>query len=153
MVTDSDARRSGKGAAILIGSIMVLAIVLGVVAYWRFTLSQQHIRANFHRLDKHGATLDAEGCVTAVLDWHDHCDAIDTLCDHAVPMAMEHCLRASDRSKDCAALGETARDQWTYEKCKARGIIKGRSSVVNACTDAYRALAQFCRSGQEGVIL
>ncbi|MGM0577305.1 MAG: hypothetical protein ACQEXJ_16380 [Myxococcota bacterium] len=136
----------------MIGTVFVLAIVLGVLAFRNYRASERHIQQSMAEFDEMGVRLDADGCVAAVLDWNGRCEAMKTLCDHAVPMAMEHCLAARDRSEVCDGLGdtETARAQWTYHKCEEHDVTRANKK---ACTNAYRALIQYCTTGQQGVIL
>ncbi|MCB9728671.1 MAG: hypothetical protein H6744_16530 [Deltaproteobacteria bacterium] len=144
--------RSSRGAGIVITVVFTLATVLGVVAYWRYSVSSRFIHESLAQFDARGASLDADACVGEVLAWNARCEAMKSMCDQAVPMTMEHCLAARERKEACAALPveEAPRAQWTFERCAAQGVTRRNKNV---CTDAYRALVQFCRTGERGVIL
>jgi hypothetical protein len=144
--------RPAHGAWVVVGCVFSLALVLGVVAYWRYTVSEAFIHDSLLRFDQVGAELSPDECVAEVLAWNASCEAMKSLCDHAVPMLMEHCLAARDRASTCTNLSEdvTGRGQWTYERCLEHGVTRANKKV---CTGAYRALVQHCRTGQRGVIL
>lgn len=131
----------------------MLVVVLGVTAYWRYTVSENWFAKSLPELSEAGKTADVEGCVDAVLHWQATCDANKALCDNAVPMAMTHCLMGDDRAEVCEGLeGESAKAQWVFKSCFDRGTpCKSRKKCP--CADAYRALDSFCRHGQEGVAL
>ena len=58
-------------AGLVLGLVLGLSVVLGVLAYWRYSLSEQHIKHVLADMDTRGAALGtAEECVTEVLDWH-----------------------------------------------------------------------------------
>ncbi len=137
----------------MFGIIGVLVICMGVTAYWRYTVSENFFAASLPMLAEKGTTVDTEGCVDAVLQWHDTCDANKPLCDNGVPMAMTHCLSGDDRAPTCADLrDESAKAQWVFKSCFDRGTpCKNRKKCP--CADAYRALDSFCRHDQEGVAL
>jgi hypothetical protein len=135
----------------------VIGVALGVVAYWRYTVSEKHLHAAFDAIEAQGPTLTTEQCVDTVLAWHQRCEAMQSLCDHAVPMAMEHCLHGRDRAPFCSTIDTAVpRSKWTYERCKERGVSPLEGSprrAVKACGDAYGAVESFCHYEQKGVVL
>lgn len=137
---------------IVIATVLSLATVLGVVAFWRFTESSKYIHKSLAEFDARGAVLDADACVGEVLAWNARCEAMKSMCDQAVPMTMEHCLAARERKEVCAELPQDAapRAQWTYERCAAHGVTQSNKKI---CTSAYRAIVQYCNTGERGVIL
>lgn len=144
---------SGPSLRLVLGSISVLVVVLGVLAYWRYSVSETHFAAAIQHFDEVSPTLDAEGCVTEVLAWHSTCAANKALCDDGVPRMMAHCLAARDRSETCNALElGSAKAQWVFAKCEERGT-SCRDRKKCACADAYRTIDSFCRHGQRGVSL
>lgn len=131
----------------------MLAVVLGVLAYWRYTVSERHFAETLQHMDEVGPKVDTEGCVTEVLEWHARCEANKALCDDGVLRVMTHCLTGADRSKYCEGLDmSSAKAQWVWHKCEDRGTpCKNRKTC--ACASAYRTIDSFCRHGQEGVSL
>ncbi len=132
----------------------VLIVVLGVAAYWRYTVSENHFAKTLAQMDRQGQTLSVEGCIDAVLSWHERCEANKPLCDNGVPQVMTHCLIAQDRTQACEQLDKeaSASAQWVYLTCFERQT-PCRSKKHCPCADAYRALDSFCRHGQKGVAL
>ncbi len=131
----------------------MLAMVLGVLAYWRYTVSERHFADTLAHMDKVGPTLDTEGCVGEVLAWHSRCTANKVLCDDGVARVMTHCLLGADRQAYCGGLDlSSAKAQWVFNKCVDRNA-PCRDRKKCACADAYRAIDSFCRHGQIGVAL
>ncbi|MGB1016254.1 MAG: hypothetical protein ACPG4T_19110 [Nannocystaceae bacterium] len=158
----------GPSLRAVVIAIVVLAVGLGVLANWRYTQSENQIRQALSTFDQSGGSMDVEQCIDAVITWHDDtCDANLVLCDHAIPMAMVHCLEGQDRKQYCDGLDRTgsfiddegnevshdvASGQWVYYSCLRRGSeCKKRKKCP--CADAYRAIDSFCRSEQRGVHL
>jgi hypothetical protein len=133
--------------------LTVLAVVLGVLAYWRYTISERHFAETLAAMDRLGSTADTETCVSAVLDWHATCEANKALCDNGVVRVVTHCLHAGDRGEYCNGLDlSSAKAQWVFAKCEERGTPCS-SQKKCACADAYRAIDSYCRYGQQGVSL
>lgn len=134
----------------------MLVLILGPVAYWRFTVSQRHFTDALREMDALGPTVDTEGCVSGVIAWHGRCEADRNLCDQGVPRVLVHCLVGADRQETCGSLDLTSREsakaQWVFEKCQDRGTPCGNRKNC-ACASAYRTIDSFCRHGQEGVPL
>ena len=130
-----------------------MAVALGITAYWRYTVSENWFAASLPKLEEAGKSLDTEGCVDAVLEWHNTCDANKPLCDNGVPRALTHCLMADDRTETCEEHGDQpASAKWVFQTCADRGTpCKNRKKCP--CADAYRAIDSFCRHGQKGVAL
>ncbi len=148
-----EADPSGPSLSLVLGGISILAVVLGTLAYYRYSVSEGHFARVLVDMKERGAALDTEGCVDAVLSWHETCEANKPLCDNGVPRVLTHCLSAADRSETCKALDlSSAKAQWVYATCSERGtpcLDKKRC----ACADAYRAIDSFCRHDQQGVAL
>ena len=145
--------QSGPSLRLVLGIIALLAIVLGVLGYYRYAQSETHFVQAQAEIDAAAKHLDVEGCVSVIIDWHDGCEANRPLCDHGVPMMMTHCLKGRDRAQDCQALDlSSARAQWVFQRCTERGTpCKSRQRCP--CADAYRALDSFCRHDQQGVAM
>lgn len=138
---------------VLIG-LSLVAVAMGVFAYYRYITSEKAIMAGMAELEVKGATLDGEGCVDTVLAWHKTCDALSVMCNDAVKIAMYHCLESRDRSEDCGKLKPdvVSKGQWVFGVCKDRGTECRRRKEC-PCADAYRALDSFCRTDQKAVQL
>lgn len=137
----------------MLGSIVVLVLVLGVGAYWRYAVSERHFAETLAKMDQFGKTTDTEGCVTQVLKWHQSCEANRPLCDDGVPRVMTHCLAGEDRAAYCETLDlSSSKAQWVFQKCEERGTPCTNRKKC-ACANAYRAIDSFCRHGQQGVAL
>ena len=132
-------------------SFAVLAVSLSIIKVVTFNHSEAEILQSLKNLENRGATVDAEGCIDAVIDWRRNCEANKVMCNQTVALAMAHCLAQQDRSDTCTSLTTTdATGQWVFDVCQARGTpCEVRSKCV--CADAYRALHSFCRTGQQSV--
>ncbi len=132
---------------------MALAVVLGVVAYWRYTLAERHFAETLAQMDEIAPKVDTEGCVSAVLEWHGRCETARPLCDDGVVRVMSHCLIGADRQEYCGGLDlSSAKAQWVFNRCQERGTpCLDRKKC--ACADAYRTIDSFCRHEQKGVAL
>jgi hypothetical protein len=144
---------SGPSLRLVLGGIGVLAVVLGVLAYWRYTESEANFAKALAHMQAVGGDLDTEGCVDEVLKWHEECSANKPLCDNGVPRVLTHCLVQADRAATCDSLDmSSAKAQWVYKQCLDRGT-PCRDKKRCACADAYRAIDSFCRHDQQGVAL
>lgn len=142
---------SGPSLKLVLGVVGTLAVVFGVLAYWRYTVSENHFAEVIAAMDRDGKQLDTEGCIDAVIDWHAHCEANKPLCDNGIPQVMTHCLAAQDRSQACETLDlSTAKAKWVYASCIDRGT-PCRNKKKCPCADAYRTVDSFCRHDQKGV--
>ncbi len=153
----SDGERKHR-AGLVLTIIFGLSVVLGVLAYWRYTVSERHLHEVFATMDQKGTQLSAEGCITEVLNWHrEGCAAMQSMCDHAIPMVLTRCLVGKDRSNYCDNLDiREASKKWTYRMCKERGISPKdgtKRRFVKACGNAYGSIESFCKSGQKGVVM
>ena len=144
---------SGPSLKMVLGLATLLVIPMGFLAYYRYVQSENHFKEATAEMARRGPDLDVEGCVTAVLEWHEACQANKPLCDHGVPMIMTQCLSGRDRAATCDGLDlSSAKAQWVFSSCKDRGTpCKSRKKC--ACADAYRALDSFCRHDQKGVAM
>jgi hypothetical protein len=147
------AETSGPSLRLVLGGLLVLAVVLGVLAYWRYSVSERHFAEALANMDRIGVTADTEGCVSAVLEWHGSCEANRPLCDHGVGRVLTHCLHGADRGEYCNGLDlSSSKAQWVFARCEERGTPCA-STKKCACADAYRAIDSYCRYGQKGVSL
>jgi len=147
------AEHSGPKLVWVLGGIALLASIMGVGGYWTLVRSRNHFAEATKKMDALGKTVDTEGCITAVLDWHAECEANKPLCDNGVPQIMTHCLLGRDRSETCESLDlSSAKAQWVFATCEERGTPCSNRKTC-ACASAYRAIDSFCRHGQEGVAL
>jgi len=152
-VTSPEVDTSGPSLRLVLGAMSILVVVLGVAAYWRYVQSENYFAVTLHEMDRKGKELDVEGCVSAVLDWHAHCEANKPLCDNGVPQVMTHCLVAQDRAETCESIElGSAKAQWVFESCLERDTPCTNKKQC-ACADAYRTLDSFCRHDQKGVAL
>lgn len=153
MTSGEPAQPSGPSLRLVLGSILILSVVLGVLAYWRFTVSERHIAQALQEMDREGPNLDTEECVGRVLEWHARCEANKPLCDESVARVLTHCLVGRDRNDYCDTLDlSSAKAQWVFQKCEERGA-SCRDKKRCACASAYRTIDSFCRHGQGGVSL
>lgn len=129
----------------------MLIVVLGVLAYWRYTVSENHFAQVFATMDREGKVLDTEGCIDATLAWYETCEANKPLCDNGVGQVLTHCLIGQDRSATCESLDlSSSKAQWVFTSCLDRGT-PCRNKKRCACADAYRSIDSFCRHDQKGV--
>jgi hypothetical protein len=153
VTSGNPAETSGPSLRLVLGGLTVLALVLGVLAYQRYTVSERHFAETITKMDGIGATADTETCVSAVLDWHSTCEANRALCDNGVVRVITHCLHGADRGEYCSSLDlSSSKAQWVFAKCEERGTPCS-STKKCACADAYRAIDSYCRYGQQGVSL
>lgn len=148
--------RSGKWGYIVIGACVVIGGFLGASTYFRAADGAEGVGDKMRQMRERGAHIDGVACVTETLDWHDkECTAPGRMCIDAVPRVVGECLAAQDRSALCAEIGNDDKpSQWAYTRCKARGIDrKSKKGVKESCTQAWRALDSWCKSGQTGVAL
>lgn len=170
-------QRDGPSLRLVLGGVVLLTILVGVLAYWRYANSERWVAEGVERMDELGAGLDSEGCIDATVEWHDSCDAEQTnaaVCLQGVKVVMFHCLAARDRGDVCQLYLDLdsevhaptedmrararnperagASGNWVYGRCAERGMncINKREC---ACAEAYRAIDSFCRTGQQAVQL
>ena len=168
MVTISDEEHFARGARSakrMVLFLLGLSVFLGIFAYRSYSNSEVHLHAAFQDLAAKGASLNTEECVPVVLHWHENCQAMKSLCDHSIPMAMTHCLkrpegealRTKERLDYCGSFRwPQSKSKWTYGKCKVLGISKNdgsRRDQIKACGNAFSAIENFCRHNAEGVRL
>lgn len=152
-MTSPEVDTSGPSLRLVLGVMVIIILVGGVAAYWRYVQSENYFAVSLQEMDRKGKELDVEGCVSAVLEWHGRCEANKPLCDNGIPQVMTHCLVGRDRAEACAALElGSAKAQWVYESCMERDTPCTNKKQC-ACADAYRTLDSFCRHDQKGVAL
>lgn len=159
------ARRSGKQtkakgftiAALVLGAF---GAVVGTIASYPSPDSARtavdKVVSQMVKMRQRGASIDGVACVNEALDWHDNdCTAPGRMCVDAVPRIVGECLAAQDRTALCADIGTDEKpSQWAYSRCKARGVDRtSKKEIKESCTQAWRALDSWCKSGQNGVSL
>ena len=133
--------KPGSGG-MLIFILLSLSIVIGVVAFWRFTRSDRYLRRAFVAMQSRGHDLTAEQCIDEVLRWSGTCEAMKSLCDASIPRMMQACLVARDRKALCQELGQKVMaTQFGFVECKARQLNPQRKTT---CALAYREIAEYC---------
>lgn len=149
------ARARGRNAWLLIGGLVLIGTLLSIfVVFPNLKSSALTIQTKVESLDEAGKSLDTEGCVKNVVTWYAGCDAMPTMCLQEVPRAMAHCLKAKDRTEECLPYETQQADaHWTFERCETAGFGKdAKSDTRKACTAAWRAVDQFCKTHQKAVI-
>lgn len=174
---ETSSPRSDRTLWYLFGSLAILSIIFGVLAYRRYANSERWVAEGIMQMDAIGADRDVEGCVDEVVAWYNACDQHDAnaaVCLQGVGILMHHCLSARERDQTCElyldpessvhqatedmrerarnpdAAGESGR--WVYARCEERGMVC-RDKRECACASAYRAIDSFCRTGQQAVQL
>ncbi|GMV42713.1 MAG: hypothetical protein AMXMBFR64_44290 [Myxococcales bacterium] len=136
------ARRRTRAALIVVASMAAL-VGVGLVIVSRYEASERAVAQGVEELGERGRTLDAEGCVDAVLDWSDRCAGMKSLCDASVPRVMGACLAAQDRRAWCASLGDRTSDtHFGYRECAERGV---KGAAKKKCAMTYRAIDSYCK--------
>ncbi len=140
----------------VIGSMLLIGTVLSVfVVFPNLKSSAGSIGQSMHAIEDKGKTLTVEECVAEVVAWHDRCaaDNMPMMCLQETPKATAHCLAAVDRTEGCAPyLADNKDAHWAFKACAELGIDKASAKPRRkACTAAWRALDQFCKTGQKGV--
>ena len=138
---------------VLIG-VMAVGLFMTFMMHRAYTQGERVVQAALPQLAEKGRTLDAEGCIDAVIAWHKTCPATAVMCNNGVKTAMYHCLKAQDRARDCTKLpsGEGMDGKWVFITCKERGTQCRRTKEC-PCADAYRSFDSFCRTDQKAVQL
>ncbi|MCX4239866.1 hypothetical protein [Paraliomyxa miuraensis] len=152
-MTSPEFETSGPSLRLVLGIMAIVVVVMGVAAYWRYDVSEDHFAVTLTEMDRKGPVLDVEGCIDAVIEWHARCEANKPLCDNGVPQVMTHCLVGRDRKDACESIElGSAKAQWVYLSCLDRGT-PCRNKKQCVCADAYRTLDSYCRHDQKGVAL
>lgn len=126
----------------VVAGLLVLAVAIGVTAYYRFVQSEKHLTERFEYFVSLGPTQTVDGCLNEVLHWSENCSAMLSLCKDSVPRMMSACLDGADRSEYCAGVEDIRRmTSFGYDDCHSRQLDKVRN---RACADAYRAIDKFC---------
>lgn len=152
---------SGPSLRLVLGAVASLTLLFGVLSYKRFAESEQSVARGIAEMEQVGAQLDAEGCVSEVIEWFHRCGAEGAnaaVCTQGVALTMFHCLSARDREAACRPYlephlgrdGKVDPGKWVYEVCSERGNRCTQKREC-ACADAYRALQSFCRTDQKAV--
>jgi hypothetical protein len=137
-------------AKLVVSGLLAASMLIGGLSYRRYVASEKLVRAAAADLHARGRDLDGEACVSEVLEWGKHCDAMKIVCDEAVGPLVRTCLAAADRTDYCRALGPRLDTHFSFAHCHARGY--GRRNRL--CAEAYMAVIGHCRdlgvTGEEG---
>lgn len=130
---------------VLVG-LFAASSVIAVVAYGKFTRSEQMLQRDFDAIKVEGADLSVDGCVDRVMEWHAGCEAMKVLCDRSVGRMMEMCLDGADRRGYCATIAddETTATTFGFQECKDRGAHETRA-LKKVCGTTYRAVSAHCQ--------
>lgn len=154
-VSTTEPQQSGSRSLrwVLIG-VTAVGLLMTVAMHRAYVRGEEVVQAALPVFAEKGKSLDAEGCIDAVIAWHKTCDATSIMCNKGVLTVMYHCLKAQDRAADCAKLPnpEGMDGKWVFITCKERGTQCKRTKEC-ACADAYRAIDSFCRTDQKAVQL
>lgn len=139
----TEERRRSNSWKIVVAVLFALSTVIGVLAYWRFIVSDRFLREDLEKMARVGRSLSVEQCVDATVAWAGTCRAMKSLCDATGPQLMRTCLAARDRSDYCNHLGDRAKEtHFGFKECKARKVTR---KTKKACAAAYRAIASHCQ--------
>lgn len=149
------APRSGNVGLWVVVICLVAGSGLGVWVYFNAKSDVMRLSPELDQWRERGKTLSSEECVNGAIDWFKTCEAQGRICLDAVPRAVAKCLSAQDRSATCSTMGADMKSsQWAYDHCVEKGIDrKSERGLKESCTEAWRALDTYCKSGQEGVAL
>jgi hypothetical protein len=142
-----------SGAWVII-TLFGIAVLLGAVAFWRFTRSDRFIQASLAEVQRRAGQLAPEECVDWAVSWAARCQAMKALCEGSVPRLVEACLMKADRHAYCASLGDSYRTtSFGVTQCRARlssspargGAERRRGGLgKKACALSYGAVARYC---------
>lgn len=136
-------RKGRRSGLLVVTSLVLVGVVAGVLAYRNLVASEARLSTELAVMEQRGEGLDVPGCVDAVMDWHDECAVMKSLCDQTVPRFMHVCLAARDRTEFCDALGPRSSDtSFGFDECKARG---GDRDDKKACAVVYRVIDGHCK--------
>jgi len=82
---------------LVVASLLIISSAIGVVAYWRFIVSDRYLREDITKMATAGQGLSVEQCVDATLAWARRCRAMQSLCVATGPHLMTTCLIARGR--------------------------------------------------------
>lgn len=131
-----------RGHLYVFAIVGALSLVAGVWFFRMVLFSERHLKAEEAALRQVGASVNAEGCVTAVLEWYGRCEALKSLCDTGVTRLMVACLDGQPSRPECPSyVGQGAKSNYGYKQCMDRGVTKTNKK---ACGNAYMAIDQLC---------
>jgi hypothetical protein len=134
-------RRKSRHVPVVVG-LMVFATAVGVLAYWRFIVSDRYLRHDIAAMALAGRSLTVEQCVDRTVSWASSCRAMKSLCVATGPHLMRTCLAARERDAYCAKLGTRGEDtHFGFKECEARGVDRKNKKT---CAAAYRAIVTHC---------
>ena len=157
---------SGPSLKLVFGIVGTLAVLLGVLSYWRFAKSERWVAEGRAHMEAVGGDRDIHGCLDEVVSWHDRCEdegVNAAVCLQAVKIQTYHCLAARDREQECTTATVSSEvegtwDQrredgkWVYDVCIARNqTCKIKKEC--ACAVGVRAVESFCLNDGRAVEL
>ncbi len=136
--------RPTKGAWRIIAVLLVLATVLGVLMFRNLMESERYLAQSWHEIGELGTGMSVDGCVDAVLNWSQRCEAMKGLCDLSVTGMMARCLEGQDRRAYCSDVGIRMYDtRYGVAECTRRELESRHERSV--CAASYRAVDGHCR--------
>jgi hypothetical protein len=123
---------------------MTVSTVIGVIAFWRFAVSDEFLARVRVNMEEKGKVSTPEQCVDEVVRHAATCEAMKSMCEATAPQWMEACLHGRDRTSYCASLGDaTMSTSFGFAACKERHVDR---RTKKACASAYRSIAAHCQS-------
>lgn len=153
-MSSSEANPGSRSLRWVLIGVTVVGLLMALAMHRAYVNGERVVQAALPQMEQTGKTVSAEGCIDAIIAWHKSCEATAVMCNNGVKTAMFHCLKAQDRTGDCAKLpsGEGMDGKWVFLTCKERKTPCKRTKEC-ACADAYRSFDSFCRTGQKAVQL
>lgn len=134
-------------AYLVVGIVLALSTVMAIVVAFRLRQSERHLTEVQREMTEAGAELDVVGCVDAVVEWFDDCEAMSGLCDQSIMRMMGACLSGRDRAAYCADVGDTATTHFGNDECRERELSRHDRK---ACALSYRAIDAHCQQIRQG---
>lgn len=140
-----DVRERNRTSTRVVLALIIASVIIGVVAFWRYRMSETALTQARLDIARKGAALTPEQCVETVVEWARRCEAMKTLCDASMPRMTKVCLEAADRAEYCARVGHDAMaaSSFGYDDCERLG---GDRNAMKACALSYRAIANHCEN-------
>jgi hypothetical protein len=136
--------RSWIIALTLIGTAI---LSLATFAAWQLNRSKHYLDTSLADLKAQGATIDAPGCIQAVLNWRPQCEAMASMCDNSLGQLTDACLSSQDRSLYCDTLRpQDADNHAVNDLCVAFGVDRKQRAEWKQCGMIIEGLRQHCRN-------
>lgn len=147
LVPNAPATQGHHGAWWVIGTLGVISLILGILAFYNMKRSVASIDRTQKRMALAGQSLPLEGCVERVLDWNKMCGAIHVMCRSSIHRVTAACLEAKPRVQACQALRleqYKSSAHFQYERCQARGLHR-RRHWKRECGVIYATVWRYCQ--------